>query len=356
MTVYAVLRESAEALRRRVHAGAARGVPTRALGASVALLLVLLLTPGRAAAVGTPANTAISNQARADYVIGGTPGSTLSAVTTFFVNEVIDVVVVSQDAGPVASLSPSSGRVLTFLVQNVGNGREQFAASFLNLPADDFDALAVSIYVDVNGDGLYTGGTDPLYVGPADLDLDSNDPANDRRTVFLVGDIPPALANGDVADLELTATAVTGTGAPGSSIVGAGDGGTDALFGASGGDDAATGTFLISDLNVSIAKSVTIFDPLGGSDPTVGALLRYRLDVSVTGTGTAVGIAITDPIPANTTYTPATLRLNSAPLTDVGGDDAGDVGATTPGEVTVSLGDLTSASPIQTITFDVTIN
>ena len=51
-----------------------------------------------------------------------------------------------------------------------------------------------------------------------------------------------------------------------------------------------------------------------------------------------------------------TLRLNSAPLTDAGGDDSGDFGATTPGAVTVSLGDLTSVSPIQTITFDVTID
>ncbi len=326
------------------------------LCAVLAALLLALGAPRIAGAVGTPATTAISNQATVDFELAGTPGSVTSAVETFLVEEVIDVQVVWQDPGPVTTPSPATAQVLTFLVRNVGNGGEQFAAALVNLLGDDFDVAPVALHVDADGDGLYTAGTDPVYAGPADLDLDSNDPVSDRRSVFIVGDIPAALANGSLADLELTATSVTGTGAPGSGIAGAGDGGTEAVFGLSGGDAVATGQFVVSDVTVTVAKSALVFDPFGGSDPVVGATIRYRLDVSLVGAGTALGLDVTDPVPANTTYTPGTLVLNGFGLTDVGGDDAGDFGVTTPGEVTVSLGDLTSASPVQTITFDVTID
>ena len=62
------------------------------------------------------------------------------------------------------------------------------------------------------------------------------------------------------------------------------------------------------------------------------------------------------PIPANTSYTANSLILNGTPLSDGADGDAGDVGGTTPNTVTVDLGDMTSASPLQTIRFDVTIN
>ena len=67
-------------------------------------------------------------------------------------------------------------------------------------------------------------------------------------------------------------------------------------------------------------------------------------------------ILITDPIPLNSTYTGGTLTLNGAPLTDeVDPPDTGSVGGA-PVNVTVNLGDMTSASPVQTITFEVTID
>ena len=87
-----------------------------------------------------------------------------------------------------------------------------------------------------------------------------------------------------------------------------------------------------------------------------GATMTYNIGVSVTGPGTATGVVITDPIPANTTYTTGTLTRNAVSLTDVVDADAGDVGGTTPNTVTVDLGDLTAALPIQTISFEVIIN
>ena len=107
---------------------------------------------------------------------------------------------------------------------------------------------------------------------------------------------------------------------------------------------------------MNLVKSVVISDPFGGNQPVTGATLTYSIDVTVTGPGTATSVVITDPLPANTTYTAGTLTLNAAALTDVVDADAGDVSGTTPNTVTVNLGDLTPASPVQTITFETIIN
>ncbi len=130
----------------------------------------------------------------------------------------------------------------------------------------------------------------------------------------------------------------------------------DAVVGTSGGSDADIGSYVASALSVSVVKSVGIADPFGGTEPVPAAVLTYTITVNVVGTGTAQGLFTTDSIPANTTYNPGTLNLNAGSLTDAADGDAGDVGATTPGVATVDLGNLTNASGIQTITFDVTIN
>ena len=99
-----------------------------------------------------------------------------------------------------------------------------------------------------------------------------------------------------------------------------------------------------------------IRDSSGGNQPVTGATLTYTIDATVSGSGTATGVVITDLLPANTTYTAGTLSLNAASLTDAPDADAGDVGGTAPNTVTINLGDLTAASPVQTITFEVIIN
>jgi uncharacterized repeat protein (TIGR01451 family) len=113
---------------------------------------------------------------------------------------------------------------------------------------------------------------------------------------------------------------------------------------------------VVSSAMVNISKTAVVIDQYGGSQPITGATIRYTLAVTTVGTGTALNTVITDLLPANTTYAPGTLKLNSAVLTDAADADAGDVGGTTTSTVTVRLGSLTSASPGQTITFDVKIN
>jgi len=192
-----------------------------------------------------------------------------------------------------------------------------------------------------------------------------NDPTlaeNASITVFLLNDILAAgLSDGDLGDSQLTATSNTppapGPWAAGTVVAGAGEvPGTDAVVGTSTGSANERGTYVVSSVVVSLVKSATIVDQFGGTEPVPGATITYAIVVSVTGSGTAQGVIITDPVPGNTTYTAGTLNLNSGALTDIGGDDAGDVGTTTAGTVTVSLGNLAALSPVQTITFDVTID
>ena len=305
-------------------------------------------------AAGTAAGTPITNQATANYTVGGTNYTENSNTTTTSVAEILNVDVVWQDAGNVTVSPGDTDRVLTFQVTNTGNGSDDYTLAGLSaLGGDDFDPTLIGIYLDSNGNGSYDSGTDAQYV-PA-----TNDPAlpaDTAVTVFVLNNIPGSLSDGALGNSQITVTSKTGSGAPGTTVSNAGEGGTDAVVGTSGGIDADTGSYVVLALAVSVVKSVGIADPFGGSEPVPGAVLTYTVTVSVVGAGTAQGLVITDPIPADTTYAAGTLNLNTGPLTDATDADAGDVGGTTPGVVTVDLGDLTNASGIQTVTFDVTIN
>ena len=140
--------------------------------------------------------------------------------------------------------------------------------------------------------------------------------ADDVITVFVVADIPVGLVDGNIADIDLSVDSNTATGAPGTVVVGGGDGGTDAVVGSSNGTDSATESYLVSDVLVSLFKSVSILDPFGGSDPVTGATITYSIDVTVTGGSTASSVIISDPIPVNTTYVSSSMALGGVPLTD----------------------------------------
>lgn len=324
---------------------------------SMRLMLLVLLAfvlHKPALAVGTTAGIDISNTATVDYSIAGSSDSVNSNTVTFRVDEKLDVNVSWQDAANVGVSTPDTNQVLTFLLTNTGNGNDSYALSVQNnLIGDQFNPVFVDIYLDANGNGNFNPGVDTLYI-PG-----TNDPAlgaDASQIIFVRNNIPGGLNAGDLGNSQLTATSNTGSGAPGTSFPNAGDNNTTAVVGTSGGDSSAIGTYEVTNTTVSLLKSVVISDQLGGNQPMPGATMTYSIEVSVTGPGTATGVVITDPIPANTTYTAGSLTLNAAALTDVVDADAGDVNGTTPNTVTVNLGDLTPASPVQTITFEVIIN
>ncbi len=327
-----------------------------ALGMAGAIALLAVGLTDQAHAAGVPAGTPIQNTAQVSYTIGASTVTTPSNTVTVTVAEILDVVVTLQS--PPVSVTPgATQQELVFRVTNTGNGPEAVRLTMLsNIPAgDNFDPIPAvpAIYFDTDNSGDLSPGDTPYVAGSGDPLL-----APDAFvTVLVVNDIPAPLANGDRGRSQLTAVAVTGSGAPGTTFVGQGVNGTDAVVGTTGADGEAVGEYIVSDISVTAVKTQTVADPFGGTRPVPGARITYQVVVSATGTGTATNAAFTDNIPANTSYVAGSLRLNAATLTDAVDADAGSFAAApAPARVRVALGNLTQAAGPQTILFTVQIN
>ena len=325
----------------------ARFVPWAVVTATIAFGSL----PDAAHAAGTAAGTTISNTATATYTDpGGNPQTQPSNTVNILVDELLDVTVVSADPGDVPVVPGSTNRVLSFTVTNTGNGSEAFRLTPNGtLGGDQFDPTTTSVVIDSNGNGVYDPGVDTVYT-PG-----SNDPvlAPDASVkIFVLSTIPGGAADLDRGTVTLTAAAVTGTGAPGTSFPGAGQGGGDAVVGSSGGDGVDDGAYVVQNATMSFLKSATIVDPFGGAESVPGAIITYTLVANITGSGTLTNLALGDAIPANTTYQTGSIRLQAATLTDATDVDAGEFTGTA---VNVRLGSL-SGGTTRTVTFKVRIN
>ena len=304
-------------------------------------------------AAGVAPGTVIANTATVDYTVGGTPFTKTSTPALVTVDELIDVAVTWQNGSNVLVTAGSSDQGLLFRVTNTGNGSETYTLSVNpNLGGDNFDPANARIYFDTDSSGDFSVG-DVLYV-PG-----SNDPvlaSSAHVDMLIVSDIPGNVHISNTAHARLTATSKTGTGIPGTTLTGAGDSGVDAVIGTSRGKASAVGTYAVQDVGFTTVLRQTITDPRGGNQSVSGSTILYTIRVTPTGTATATGAVITDPIPPNTTYVPGSLTLNGASLGDSTADaDAGDYNVTNPGEITVALGTLTGSSSVQVITFQVQI-
>ena len=328
---------------------------------SIALLIFSALASANANAVGTAAGTVIPNTATVNYTASGIPGSA-NDIVNFTVDEIIDVTVTWQDAANVLALSPDTDGVLTFLVTNTGNGVEDFSFVVDNAVAgDQFDPTNSRIYID-NGNGIFDGlATETLYVAGAET-LDAN--ATDAVVIYVVNDIPAGFDSviPDTGISNLTASSTTSTAAAdptGTVYVGAGDAGSDAMVGLTGAQANVDGIYEIQDVVVTITKSSSVInDPTGCAiapcTPLPGATVRYTLVVNITGAGTASNLVITDPIPAEMTYSTDTITLNAVAKGDASFGVDGDEATFAANTVTVDLGNVI-APATHTITFDVTI-
>lgn len=322
-------------------------------------IVLTLLTTGLAApsfGAGTPAGTVVENRAQVSATLDGETLALSSNLVSFSVDEVLDLTLAWQDGTGVAVLPGDAARTLTFLLTNTGNGSESFVLAVDSAVAgDDFDPQNSVIHLDSNGNGSFEPGTDLPY--------DATDPpllaADQGLVIFVTSDIPTSAGDGDSGIVRLTATAATGSGAPGAAFPTA----PPSIVGASGGTASATGSYVVSSAVVTLTKSAQVSDPDGGSEPVTGATITYTVLVEVAGEGTALALTVADPIPANTSYIPDSLRLMTGGaikvLTDAAGD--GDEGALLedpPGSgsyrAEFALGDL--ANTTRTVTFQVTID
>lgn len=327
-----------------------------------ALLLAAALCLGSSSAhaIGTPAGTSIVNRAEVTAMVSGSPVTVVSLDDTVVVLEFLDVDVTLQSAGNVLVAPGEVDAVQSFLVTNTGNGIDTISlvGNSAGIAGDDFDPTFKKLVLD-DGDGIYEAGIDPDYVPSVnDPILDANNPTATSIVVFVLNDIPAGVTDAQLGLTELRATSSLGPAPPGTTTVGGGDGGIDAVIGTSGGTDSDLGTYEVRTVAVSIAKSSSVQDLVGGTNPEPGATITYQLVVTASGAGTASAVVISDLIPTNTTYVPNSMRLNGAIQTDADDSptDESNFGVTAANTVTVALGDLLGGSPAQTITFQVTID
>jgi uncharacterized repeat protein (TIGR01451 family) len=327
------------------------------LGAVVPMVVVsativfagISATPAKA--TGTSAGTTISNSATATYTnAGGQSVSVPSNKVDLKVDEIINVTVASADPGDVSAAAGGTNQALSFTVTNTGNGSEAFHLAPVDaIGGDAFDPATTSLVLDTNHNGLYDPATDVVYAAG------SNDPvlaADTSIKVFVLSTIPGTATDGQRAQADLTATAVTGTGPPGTTFAGKGDGGGDAVIGTSTGIGRDKGFYVVNAVTVAFLKSATVADPFGGTKSVPGSVITYTLVATVTGTGSLANLGVSDPIPTATTYVPGSLTLQGAALTDTTDTDAGEYSGTA---IAARFGTV-AGGQIRTVTFKTKIN
>jgi uncharacterized repeat protein (TIGR01451 family) len=300
-------------------------------------------------AAGTLAGTDINNVAVATYDTPSGPVSINSNIVTFKVDELLDVTVASTNPGDVQTSPGANGTVLTFRITNTGNGSEAFRLTTdVAKSGDDFNPTLQQVVIDTNNNGVYDAGVDTVYVAG------SNDPVlgpDQGKTIFVLTNTPATPVSGNRAQVGLTATAITGSGAPGTSFAGLGDGGGNAVVGTTRASVEATVFLIVQAAAVALVKTATILDPFGGNRPIPGAVITYTLAATVSGAGDLNNLVISDPVPVGTAYTVQSMTLQGAGLTDATDADAGNYNGT---RISVAAGTV-PAGQTRTVTFKVQI-
>ena len=312
-------------------------------------ITVLFTLSAPAYADGVGAGTLIENTATATYEDGDGPQTVDSNTVVVRVDELLDVTVTSLDSGPIGAVPGEA--ILTFEVTNQGNGPEAYELTANPAVAgNDFDTVVVNIAVDTNGNGTYDPGIDEILTAPETTQILK---ADETLTVFVIVTVPDGVVDGQGSDVELTAEAVTGTGAPGTVFSGAGVDGSDAIVGTTGADSSAIGSLLVGITSVDLTKTVSVVDPFGGDSAVPGSTATFTIVATVAGSGSVDDLIVTDAIPIGTTYSAETITLDGGSLTDASGDDAGE-GSDADG-ISVDLGTVAGGT-VHTVTFNVTID
>ncbi len=310
-----------------------------------------MLCTAPAFAAGATQGTPIVNTVNVNYQVGGVAQTQQSAGDTFVVDR--KVLFTATQVTPTGStpVAPgSSAQVTRFQVTNSSNDTLDFFLGAANqttgtttanaATTDIFDMTGLTVFVDnVSGGGtvgVYDPGIDTATI-LEDLVADAS------RFVFVLGNVPIAQTNGQVAGVTLTATARNGDGTAITAatdatvnnaatvqtvfadVVKSGIGGASA---ARDGIDVATDDYIVSAAVLSVFKSSrVVFDNLNGAntngDPTnpksiPGATVEYCISVSnATGGALATNINISDLVPTNMTYVASSIRINT-PVTNPG--------------------------------------
>ena len=363
---------------------------SKLLGAAgTAALLTLVANPAHAA--GTAAGSTIANTATINFQVGGVTQTAQSASNNIIVDA--KVILTNITSAPTTVVAPGqTGAVTTFQVANGSNEAidiglaavaQASGATTAHGGTDAVQATTFTYWVNTNGSTTCTynsaNATQVTYLDEVAVGA--------TQCVYVLSSIPATATNGQVAGINLTATAEQGgtTGSQGAVLTQSGTsvtwtpGTMQTVFAdtsGTGGDAnydgkyAALADYTVSAPVLSVNKnSLVVSDPIEGtSNPKAipGAVLQYCIVVSnAASAGTsASNINISDVLPTTVTYKAASVVLNAVVSgtgtsatcgSGTSGSDATNY-ATTPNP-TVS-GQLATLAPgaSEGLSFQVTIN
>lgn len=300
-----------------------------------ATALSLVLSSAAQAASGTTAGTSVTNTASVAYSIGGVAQTPVSSNTaSFVVDRKVNVTVAQVGGQATIGTAGDTNAVIAFTVTNNTNAVQDFRlitaqqntlVSTLLGHSDNFDVNNLRVFVDSNGNGTYEAGSDTAtYIDELAADA--------TITIFLVADIPNSVPTNPYAGVGVTAvTAAGGTsGSLGADLSASllGDSATtiDNVFADAAGTldltrdgrHSAIGEYGVGNASIEVTKTATtISDPLNlGVLPKAipGAVIEYCIQVKNAGTGTATNIAVTDPIPAHSTFQAGSILVGGTVL------------------------------------------
>lgn len=278
------------------------------------------------------AGTVITNVATLHVPVAGAADRTIASnEATLIVGELLDVALVRSGGATGAVAVGSDGATAAVTLVNRGNGQEAFA--IVATPADAAVTVRL-IAIDRDGDGRYDAARDTLLA-------DAKTPvlAPGASLALLVVLDAPAATTGTAA-LAVTASATTGSGAPGTVFAGQGDGNGDALVGATGATAQVTVPIATSDPAApTLAKTQRVVAPDGSATAIRGAIVTYTLAARFP--AATAGARVRDAVPAGTVYVPGSLTLDAAALSDGADGDAGRFDGTA---IEVALGDVATAA------------
>lgn len=297
---------------------------------------VVLLFTQHAFAAGTIAGTDVVNLATVDYSVNGNdqediesapglgnnvPGVGNGEDTVFEVDNRVDFSL-TQVGGVHTNVTPGdTDAFVEFILANDGNAVQDFRmvatqlasadGAVFGLTDSDKDIASLRVRVG-NGGGVPTTGSDDF--------VDELVP-DETVTLYVYGnaDALLGLVDGDVLNIELTATAAeggtAGGGAPGADLVddiGSADDPlvVDIVFAEGGvlgdGVESDRHGFLVQSAGLNVTKAVTVLDdPFNGTtDPKAipGATVEYVITVANSGSEDAENISITDSIDTDVVF------------------------------------------------------
>ena len=350
----------------------------------ICALCLLILVSNSVFALGTPANTTISNTATLAYDVNGVAQADITSVAaTFLVDNKIDLIVNVVNVSPTLVTPGQLRAVTTFTVTNNGNAVQDYALTGGNVVGvaivfgspDNFDALSCNTFAETNSVAGYQAGVDTATF------IDELAP-DTTKNVYVVCDIPAGQLSNDQAATELTAVTraggTAGLGAVLTQTAGVENpAAVDIVFADPATLANALGTipvqtardatayarnaYRVAAVAVTINKTATCkLTPTGTStaancaNAKTGTIVSYTIKVNIVGSGSADNLVIADPLPAEL-ISPAGLSVIPA----VVNPQTATITGTGPYTVTVDLKNIavSPATPkTYTITFNATIN